>query len=66
MAKPIAAEPRVPITPWTDDAVPAIGAICSIASVPKLDEVKAKQAMVSPCMTTKTGSVSCPLSAIAA
>ena len=37
----------MPTTPWTDEAVPAIGAICSIASVPRLDEVKAKQAIVS-------------------
>ena len=37
------AAPIVPTTPWTDEAVPAIGAICSIASVPRFDEVKAKQ-----------------------
>ena len=30
-------------TPWTDEAVPAMGAIFSIASVPRFDEVKAKQ-----------------------
>ena len=45
MPNPISAEPRVPITPWTEDPVPAIGAICSIARVPKLEEVKAKQAI---------------------
>ena len=66
MAKPSAADPSVPITPWTDEAVPAIGAICSIASVAKLDEVKAKQAMVRPCMMTNTARLSWPLSAIAA
>ena len=64
--KPIAAAPNVPTTPWTDEAVPAIGPICSIASVPRLDEVKAKLAIVSPCKTTKTVKVSCPLGAIAA
>ena len=29
MARPISAPPMVPMTPWTDEAVPAIGAICS-------------------------------------
>ena len=46
------AAPSVPITPWTDEAVPAIGAICSIASVPKFDEVKAKQRHGQPRMMT--------------
>ena len=55
-----AADPSVPITPWTDEAVPAIGAICSIASVPKFDEVKAKQAIVRPCKTTNTGRLLVP------
>ena len=51
ITNPIAAAPMVPTTPWTDEAVPAIGAIFSIASVPRFDEVKANSAIVSPCKT---------------
>ena len=49
----MSAAPTVPTTPWTDEAVPAIGAIFSIASVPRFDEVKAKHAIVRPCKTMK-------------
>ena len=44
MRKPSRSRARVPATPCTDEAVPAIGARCSIASVPRFDEVKARRA----------------------
>ena len=50
----------VPTTPWTDEAVPAIGPICAIARVLMFDEVKAKQAIASPWKTMKTVRLSAP------
>ena len=64
MTNPIAAAPIVPTIPWTEEAVPAIGAIFSIASVPRLEEVKAKLAIVSPWKTMNRGSDSKPARAI--
>ena len=37
----------VPVTPWNEEAVPAIGAILVIASVPKFDVVNAKATNIS-------------------
>src|SRR5947209_6751292 len=54
------------VGPGADAAVPAIGAMFSIASVPRFDEVNAKQPMVRPCRTMKVHSVSKPASAMAA
>ena len=48
IAKPMIAAPIVPTTPWTDEAVPAIGRpYRSIASVLRFDEVNEKLTIVS-------------------
>ena len=63
--KPNAAPPMVQITPWTDDAVPAIAAMLVIAKVLRFAEVRAKQHMVSAWRTMNRPSVSPPASASA-
>ncbi|MNC94569.1 hypothetical protein D3C83_114550 [compost metagenome] len=47
MTRPTSAPPIVPVTPWNEEAVPAIGAILVIASVPKFDVVNEKLTKVS-------------------
>ena len=54
MASPSSAPPIVPVTPWNEEAVPAIGAMLVIASVPKFDVVKAKATNVSSISRTNS------------
>ena len=48
----------VPTTPWIDEAIPAIGAIFSIARVFRFDEVKAKLAITNPWIATNSARLS--------
>ena len=66
MTSPISAPPIVPATPWTDEAVPAIAAMLVIASVAKLEVVKANAIIVSPISVTNSHSGSSKTRAMAA